>query len=82
LIDIPYYTGLRRAEILRCTFENFKSPTNQFEILGKGGYIDGVCFNDKIKDKVVFFEQKLREYTKNRPIENDFIFVGLNNRTR
>lgn len=35
LIDIPYLTGLRRSEILRCTFEHFRSPNRQFDILGK-----------------------------------------------
>ena len=82
LIDIPYTTWLRRSEILRCTFEWFHSPNRQFDILGKGGYIDAVFFTEELRERVLRYEVAVREFIKYRPINSDFIFVGLDNKNR
>lgn len=82
LIDIPYHTGLRRSEVLRCTFEWFHSPNRQFDILGKWGYVDAVFFTEELRERVLRYEVAVREFTKYRPINSDFIFVGLDNKNR
>lgn len=82
LIDIPYNTGLRRSEILRCTFEWFHSPNRQFNILGKWGYIDAVFFTEELRAQILRYEYAIREFTKYRPINSDFIFVWLDNKNR
>jgi integrase len=68
--------------MLICTFDNFKSPTNQFEIKGKWWFINWVCFTDKIKEKVLEYEKKLIEYTRKRPFKINLIFVALDNKNR
>lgn len=80
IIDIPYLMWLRRAEILRCTFENFHSPNRQFNILGKWWYIDPTFFTEELRDQVYRYEQAFREYTKFRWIPNDLLFVWLDNK--
>ena len=82
LIEIPYTTWLRRSEVLRCTFEGFEAPNRQFNILGKGGYIDAVFFTEELRQKVAYYKQKLAEFTRYRPINNDFLFIGLDNKNR
>lgn len=82
LVDVPYNTGLRRAEILRCKFEYFHSPKRQFEIIWKGWYVDAVCFTEKLQKAVFEYEKEFKKYTHDRPIENDFIFVWLDNKNR
>lgn len=82
LIEIPYATWLRRSEVLRCTFEGFSSPNRQFDILGKGGYIDAVFFTEELRQKVAYYKEKLAEFTKYRPIKSDLLFVGLDNKNR
>ena len=82
LIEIPYTTWLRRSEVLRCTFEGFESPNRQFNILGKGGYIDAVFFTEELRWKVTYYKGKLAEFTKHKPIKNDLLFVGLDNKNR
>lgn len=82
LIEIPYRTWLRRAEILRCKFEHFHSENRQFQILWKGWYFDWVFFTDDLWKKVLEYEIHLKEYTKTRPLKNDFLFVGLDNKNR
>lgn len=82
LIEIPYRTWLRRAEILRCKFEHFKNENRQFQILWKGWYYDWVFFTDDLWKKVLQYEHDLKEYTKKRPLENDFLFIGLDNKNR
>lgn len=82
LIEIPYKTWLRRAEILRCKFEHFHSWNRQFQILWKGGYYDRVFFTPELWEKVLQYEANLKEYTKKRPIKSDFLFIGLDNKNR
>ena len=82
LIEIPYTTWLRRSEILRCTFEGFESPNRQFDILGKWGYIDAVFFTEELRWKATYYKGKLAEFTKHKPIKNDLLFVGLDNKNR
>lgn len=80
LIDIPYTTWLRRSEVLRCTFEGFNSPNRQFDILWKWGYIDAVFFTEELREQVVRYKEELMNFSKYKPIDSDFIFVGLDNR--
>lgn len=80
MIDVAYHTGLRRSEILQCKFSDFRSPNRQFTLKGKGWYIDEVFFSTDLQTKVFAFEQKYRTFTTYRPIDNDYIFVGLDNR--
>jgi len=82
LIEIPYKTWLRRAEILRCRFSHFHNENRQFQILWKGWYYDRVFFTEELRSKVLQYEEHLKEFTKNRPIENDFLFIGLDNKNR
>lgn len=82
LIEIPYKTWLRRSEILRCKFEHFHAENRQFQILWKGWYYDRVFFTEDLRNKVLQFEYNLKEYTKKRPLDTDFIFVGLDNKNR
>lgn len=82
LIDIPYTMGLRRAEILRCTFENFHAPNRQFNILGKWGYIDATFFTEELRTLVYTYEETLKAFTKYRKIESDLLFVWLDNKNR
>jgi site-specific recombinase XerD len=82
LIDMPLHTWLRRSEMLICTFENFKSPTNQFEIKGKWWFVNWVCFTEKIKTQVLDYEKELIEFTKNKPFKINLIFCWLNNSSR
>ena len=82
LIEIPYTTWLRRSEMLRCTFEGFESPNRQFDVLGKWGYIDAVFFTEELRWKVTYYKGKLAEFTKHKPIKNDLLFVGLDNKNR
>lgn len=82
LIEIPYRTWLRRAEILRCKFEHFHNENRQFQILWKGGYYDRVFFTEGLRKKVLRFEENLKEFTKKRPFKMDFLFVGLDNKNR
>lgn len=82
LIDIPYNTWLRRAEILRCTFEWFSSQNRQFDILWKWGYIDAVFFTEELREKVAYYRKKLSEFAQYRPIKGDFLFIGLDNKNR
>lgn len=77
LIDIPYHTGLRRAEVLRCKFEMFFSPTNQFEILGKWWYVDWVCFDNEIKLEVEEYFNELNK--KNLIDKSSLMFFSLSN---
>ena len=82
LIELPYTTWLRRSEMLRCTFEGFESPNRQFDVLGKWGYIDAVFFTEELRWKVTYYKGKLAEFTKHKPIKNDLLFVGLDNKNR
>jgi len=82
LIDIPYNTWLRRAEILRCTFEWFSSQNRQFDILWKWGYIDAVFFTEELREKVAYYRKKLSEFAQYRSIKGDFLFIGLDNKNR
>lgn len=77
LIDIPRNTGLRRAEFLRCTFENFMQPHFQFEVLGKWWYVDGVCFNQKIRDEVLQYFETVNKIQKIK--KENLIFFSLSN---
>lgn len=82
LIEIPYRTWLRRAEILRCKFEHFHNENRQFQILWKGGYHDRVFFTEDLRNKVLRFEENIKEFTKKRPFKMDFLFVWLDNKNR
>lgn len=82
LIEIPYKTWLRRSEILRCRFEHFRNENRQFQILWKGWYYDRVFFTEELRKKVLHYESDLKEFTKERPLNNDFLFVGLDNKNR
>lgn len=82
MIDIPYVMGLRRTEILRCTFENFQSPNRQFQILWKWGSIEPAFFSEKLRIQVMHYQKILKEYTKYKEIKNDFLFVGFDNKNR
>jgi len=82
LIEIPYRTWLRRAEILRCKFEHFHNENRQFQILWKGGYHDRVFFTEDLRNKVLHFEESIKEFTKKRPFKMDFLFVWLDNKNR
>ena len=39
-------------------------------------------FTEELKKKVAYYKQKLAEFTRYRPINNDFLFVGLDNKNR
>ena len=82
LIDIAYYTWLRRSELLNLRFSNFDSPYFQFEIIRKWGYIDPVIFSDKIKINVLLYKTMLMVESKHRSrkIDIDYMFIGLDNR--
>jgi len=82
LIEIPYKTWLRRAELLRCTFDNFRSENRQFQILWKGWYYDRVFFPKELWERVHEYESHLKEYTKRRFMEINYLFVGLDNANR
>ena len=82
MVDIPYTMGLRRSEILRCTFENFQSPNRQFQILGKGWSIEPTFFSEELRTQVMHYQKALKEYTKYRKLKNDFFFIGLDNKNR
>ena len=82
LIEIPYRTWLRRSEILRCKFEHFHAENRQFQILWKGWYYDRIFFTEELRAKVLQFEYDLKEYTKKRPFDLDYIFVWLDNKNR
>lgn len=81
LVDIPYHTGLRRAEIARCKFSDFKTENNQFQIKRKWGYIDPVFYGNKIKNLVLEYEKIIKIYLKGEWIvlDHDYIFFSLGN---
>lgn len=82
LIEIPYKTWLRRAEILRCRFSHFHNENRQFQILWKGWYYDRVFFTEELRSKVLQYEEHLNKFTRKRPLNNDFLFIGLDNKNR
>lgn len=79
LLDIPYHTWLRRSEIVRCKFSDFKSENNQFQIKRKWWHIDSVFFSDKIKNLVLEYEKEVKIFLKGEWIvlDHDYIFFSL-----
>ena len=61
LIEIPWETWLRRAEIVRIKFEDFKNENRQFQILVKGWRYENVFFSEWLRKKVLKFEKELKK---------------------
>lgn len=61
LIEIPWETWLRRAEIVRVKFEDFKNENRQFQILVKGWRYENVFFSEWLRKKVLKFEKELKK---------------------
>lgn len=82
IIDILHDTWLRRAEVLRLNFSDFKTKNRQFEVLIKGGRL-GVCFySEKLRKKVLEYEKSQLFYCKRKKIkpEDDLIFLSFGNK--
>lgn len=61
LVAIPWETWLRRAEIVRVRFDDFKNENRQFQILVKWGRYENVFFSESLKNKVLEFEIALKK---------------------
>lgn len=80
LFVIPRETWLRRAEITRITFDDFKKWNRQFEILVKWWRYESVFFTKYLQEKVLKFESELRK--KYPHIIRKYITSNLNVRDR
>ncbi len=80
LIKIPYKMWLRRSEILQCRFSHFHESNRQFIIRRKWWYKDPVFFTESLRSDVFEYENMMKEFTKNKPINNDFMFIWLDNK--
>ena len=61
LIDIPWETWLRRAEIVRVKFEDFHSSNRQFQVLVKWWRYENVFFSEWLRQRVLDFENELKK---------------------
>ena len=71
IIDILHDTGLRRAEVLRLTFDDFKTKNRQFEVKIKWGRIGSCFYSEKLRKKVLAFERLQNTYLKEKKIKNE-----------
>lgn len=57
IFEIPWETGLRRAELTRLKFEHFHTNNRQFKIEVKWGRFENVFFSEKLRNKILKYEQ-------------------------
>ena len=77
LFEIPWETWLRRAEVMRCKFEDFHNNNRQFKILVKWGRYENVFFSENLQKKVLKYEELVREkYRGYENIEYLFFYMG------
>ena len=76
LIEIPWETGLRRAEIVRLRFADFHNANRQCRVLVKGNRYEAVFYSKALQKKVLRYEQLLNEKYKHLDIEYLFICLG------
>lgn len=60
MIDIPWETWLRRAEIVRIKFEDFHTTGRQFQVLVKWGRYENVFFSEELRRRVLKYEDMLK----------------------
>ena len=61
MIDIPWETWLRRAEIVRIKFDDFHKENRQFQVLVKGWRYESVFFSEALRKRVLDFEKRLKD---------------------
>lgn len=76
LFEIPRETGLRRDEIVRCRFEDFYNQNRQFKILVKWGRYENVFFSERLRNKILRYENIVKQKYKWHEIEYLFFYMG------
>lgn len=80
LFEIPRETGLRRNEIVRCRFRDFHNENRQFKILVKWGRYENVFFSKKLQQKILHYEELIRQQYRWHDIEYLFFYMGQKNK--
>lgn len=76
LFEIPRETWLRRNEIVRCKFEDFHNQNRQFKILVKWGRYENVFFSERLKNKILRYENIVKQKYRIHDIEYLFFYMG------
>ena len=76
LFEIPRETWLRRNEIVRCKFEDFHNQNRQFKILVKWGRYENVFFSERLKNKILRYENIVKQKYRIYDIEYLFFYMG------
>lgn len=72
IFEIPRETGLRIAELSRLKFEHFHNENRQFQIEVKWGRYESVFYSEKLRNKVLRYEEFVRKKYKFINIEHLF----------
>lgn len=76
IFEIPRETWLRRAELTRLKFEHFHASNRQFQIEVKWGRFENVFFNEKLRRKILKYEEIVTNKYKFINPEYLFFYMG------